>query len=210
MMIQARSNEVRAASPSSLSRVEDPASRAALRWLERESTARLIVDRNLRILWANNAAASALDDSEGLRNRGGILTTGDTGLDRELRQLVSAATSTPSSWAVPGGADGEDHHVLRIQKTDESEPATYGITVHETGRRFRAAYAPLERIFELTPAEHRTLLDLLDGHEAVAIARFRDLSVETIRSHIRSLYLKLDVRTREGLFHKLRAYQVRV
>ena len=189
-------------------RPSDTASRAALHWLQRESTARLLVDRKLRILWANNAAASALDAGEGMRNRAGVLTTGDKAGDAELRGLVGQATSTLSSWTVPCEQAGEDHLVLFIQKVTETEPAAYGISFHKTGNCFRAAYAPLERIFELTPVEHRTLLDLLDGHDAIAIARLRNVSVETVRSHIRSIYLKLDVRTREGLFHKLRAYQV--
>ena len=210
-MIQLRRNgEGRNGDFPAVPRLSDPTSQAALHWLERETTSRLLVDRNLRILWANNAAASALDASEGLRNRGGTLTTGDKALDVELRGLVGRASSTPSGWTVPCTQAGEDHLVLHFQKITESEPATYGLSFHKTGDGFRAAYAPLERIFDLTPVEHRTLLDLLDGHEAIAIARFRDVSVETVRSHIRNIYLKLGVRTREGLFHKLRAYQIRI
>lgn len=188
----------------------DPASQAALHWLQREKTPRLLVDRNLRIMWANNAAASALDAGEGMRNRGGFLTTGDQVRDSELRGVVVQATSTPSGWVVPGNRTEEDRFVVHVQKTNECEPATYGVSFYKTGSEFRATYVPLERIFELTPVEHRTLLDLLDGREAIAIARFRNVSIETVRSHIRNIYMKLDVRTREGLFNKLRAYQVRM
>ena len=188
----------------------ESASQAALRWLEGETTPRLLVDRNLRILWANNAAASLLDAGEGVSDSGGVLSTGEQSRDSELRGAVGRATSLASAWRMPAGRDEEDHLVLQVRKVNGLEPATYGISVYRTGDGARSAYLPLDRIFELTSAEHRTLLDLLDGHEAIAIARLRKLSVETVRSHIRQIYMKLNVRTREALFHKLRPYQVRI
>lgn len=186
----------------------DAANRAALDWLEREPTARLLVDRNLGIMWMNDAAASALDAVDGMRNCAGVLTTGRKVWDEDLRGVVGRAACASFGWTIPSTQADGNHIVLNIRKLGELEPATYGISFSGTGNEPRAAYAPLERIFELTPIEHRTLLDLLDGHEAIAIARLRNVSVETIRSHIRNIYLKLEVRTREGLFHKLRPYQV--
>jgi DNA-binding CsgD family transcriptional regulator len=208
-MIQMRRNGEKPASAfNGFGRLSDTADRAALKWLEREPTARLLVDRNLRILWVNDAAASALDAADGIRNCAGLLTTGRQVWDEELRGVVGRATCIPFGWTIPSTRADGNHIVLNIRKLSELEPATYGISFSGTGNESRAAYAPLERIFELTPIEHRTLLDLLDGHDAIAIARLRNVSVETIRTHIRSIYLKLEVRTREGLFHKLRPYQV--
>lgn len=209
-MIQVRRNGEAERRPSSAAPAGEAASRAALRWLQGETTPRLLVDRNLRILWANNAAASLLDAGDGVRERGGFLTTGKQGWDSELRGAVGRATSAVSAWSIPVNDGEEDQFVLQVRKVSDMEPAAYGISFYGTGEGLRAAYLPLDRIFQLTAAEHRTLLDLLDGHEAIAIARFRKLSVETVRSHIRHIYMKLNVRTREAMFHKLRGYQVRV
>jgi DNA-binding CsgD family transcriptional regulator len=90
----------------------------------------------------------------------------------------------------------------------DSERRYLGIVFYRSGSEFKARYADLEKVFQLTAAEHRVLLKLLDGQTADEIAELLRVSIETTRSHIRQIYLKLSVTSREGMFSRLRPYRI--
>jgi DNA-binding CsgD family transcriptional regulator len=60
----------------------------------------------------------------------------------------------------------------------------------------------------LTRAEHRVLLELLHGQEADALTKLLGVSIETVRSHIRNIYGKLEVNSREQLFFKTQTFRI--
>src|SRR3546814_4435442 len=90
-----------------------------------------------------------------------------------------------------------------------SDLAVFGVTFFGSGSEFRTQYEELDRIFGVTKAEQHVLADLLGGHDADHISKMRQISVETVRSHIRAIYSKVGVRSREALFHKLQPFRDR-
>jgi len=81
------------------------------------------------------------------------------------------------------------------------------VTFFGSGSDFQSTYADLDRVFQLTKAQLGTL-DLLGGHDADTVARLRNISVETVRTHIRVIYSKIGVSSREALFHTLQPYRL--
>jgi len=63
--------------------------------------------------------------------------------------------------------------------------------------------ADLEPVFGVTPAEQRILLLMLQGQSVKEIAGDLHKSVLTVRTHVKRLYAKLGVQSREQLFARI-------
>jgi len=180
---------------------------AALLWLEKDSCARLILGETLDILWLNAAARDELAKKRDVELRGNQLCMVDRGQQGGLETFIAGCGGEIGSWSVPR-SDGDGHLLFRANRLEVEGFAGCGISFYGSGSEFRERYANLDAIFGLTPTEHQVLLKLLDGRDATQIAASDVVSIETTRSHIRSIYLKLDVNSREGLFHKLRPHRL--
>jgi len=49
---------------------------------------------------------------------------------------------------------------------------------------------------------------MLNGNTAAAIAANSNISIDTVRTHIRHIYSKIGVASREGMFRQLRPYRI--
>jgi len=160
---------------------------------------RCVVADDLAVLWANIAARSALAKRRDLEVRDGALCATRPQHQSELLAFVRSSGAGISTLCLPRSG-GEGHLLLRAQRLSWSEEPAYGVSFFGTGEDYVHRYADLDVAFGLTQAENKVLLSLLDGHDAEQLARLLDVSVETVRSHIRKIYQKIGVRSREALF----------
>ena len=181
----------------------------ALAWMEAEAQPRLICTADLALVWANEAAHAAFAEGGELDLKDGAIAMRDRAHQAELCAFVKACGDTLSTLALPT-RDGDGHLLLRGRAitADGAGGRRVGFAFLHSGAAFRARYADIDRAFQLTPAEHRILLRMIDGLNAEAIAALLDLSVETVRSHIRSLYNKMGVASREAMFAKVRPFRL--
>jgi DNA-binding CsgD family transcriptional regulator len=179
----------------------------ALAWLAYDVHARAIVDDDLSIRWINALGTALLDRGAGLEIRGGALFATEPAFQQRLWDLVRGSGRRVSSCSL-SRRDGHDRILVRAQALDASESRTTGLVMIDAGPDFRADYQDLDVAFGLTVAEHRVLLRLLGGVEADALAQLLGVSVETVRSHIRNIYTKLDVGSRERLFFKAQPFRL--
>ena len=179
----------------------------ALDWIEHDLMPRVIVADDLAILWSNIAGRSLLAQKRDLEERSGILSTVDRSKQPGLARFVTSAEVAVSSWAFKR-SDGDGHLLFRAQRIDWGGGGMFGICFFGSGSEFHVRYADLDTVFGLTPAEHRVLLDMLEGFEADRLSEIHAVSIETTRTHIRNIYAKLQVRSREALFHRLRPYRI--
>lgn len=171
----------------------------ALTWLDLEPQPRLICTQALELVWANGAAHAALGNGDDLELRDGVVTACERGHQQALCTFVRGCETMLSTLALPA-ANGGGHLLLRGRRLD---PAGHvGLAYLRSDDNFRALHADLEQSFQLTPSEYRVLLRMIDGLTAEAIATATALSVETVRSHIRHLYAKMGVASREAMFAK--------
>lgn len=186
---------------------DSPAADLALSWIEHDLMPRVIVADDLAILWSNIAGRSLLAQKRDLENRNGILATVDRSKQVALARFITRSEVAVSSWAFKR-SDGDGHLLFRAQRIDWSDSGMFGVCFFGSGSEFHVRYADVDTAFGLTPAEHRVLLDMLEGYEADRLSEIHAVSIETTRTHIRNIYAKLQVRSREGLFHRLRPYRI--
>lgn len=185
--------------------VPDMIGALARSWLEHGDSAHMMLSEQLAILWANAAALSALAEGRDVENRCGILSTINGALQPLLHAFVVNSSPSITSWSIPR-IDGDGRLIFRAQRIPGGE-RVYGVTFFGSGSEFQLRFLELEQVFHLTRSEHRVLMELANGHEAEPIARMLNVSVETTRSHIRSIYRKLNVRSREALFYRMQPYR---
>ena len=187
--------------------VDSLAAALALNWIEHDLMPRVIVADDLAILWSNIAGRSQLAQKRDVEERNGILSTVDRSKQPVLARFVASAEVAISSWALKR-TDGDGHLLFRAQRIDWRGGGMFGVGFYGSGSEFQVRYADLDKVFGLTAAEHRVLLDMLEGFEADRLSEIHAVSIETTRTHIRNIYAKLQVRSREGLFHRLRPYRL--
>jgi DNA-binding CsgD family transcriptional regulator len=185
----------------------DSAAHFALAWLEQDVNARLVVDQDLCIQWMNVLAAAFLHKGIGLEMRGDILYTSDASLQERLSGFVASAHQIPSTCSLTG-RNGGGHILVRAQRITMPDCHVVGLILVDAGSDFRSDYQELDVAFGLTASEHRLLLHLLGGSNADDLTRLLGISVETVRSHIRNIYGKLDVSSREQLFFQVQPFRV--
>lgn len=193
--------------PAGLIHGADLAADLALAWIEHDLMPRAIVDDGLALLWANVAARSLLAARRDVEERGGILSTVDRSKQAALADFITSSEVAISSWALKR-SDGDGHLLFRAQRIDWRGGGMFGLGFFGSGSEFQVRYADLDIVFGLTGAEHRVLLDMLEGLEADRLSEIHAVSIETTRTHIRNIYAKLQVRSREALFHRLRPYRI--
>lgn len=167
-----------------------------------------MLSEQLAILWANAAALAALAEGRDVESRFGVLSTINVSLQPLLHDFVVNSGQSVTGWSMPR-MDGDGRLLFRTRRiTEGREGAVYGVTFFGSGTEFQSRFLELEQAFHLTRSEHRVLMELANGHETEIIAMMLNVSIETIRSHIRSIYKKLNVRSREALFHRVQPYRL--
>lgn len=170
------------------------AARLLDRWHSVDPRPTLILAGDHLILWANDAARRFIRSFDGLEVVREVLTVEDHRQHQALGEQLAAAIDHPHCWTLENHA-GERSVVLLIQQLDDDA----------CGVRFLEQRAPVHarfrQIYGLTYAEDRVLLQLLSGRVASDIAQADGGSLETVRAHIKAIYAKMDVCSREGLFH---------
>ena len=179
---------------------------AALRWLEVDRHPRLIVGEKCEILWCNQAAEQLISRQIGLEARGDVLTATDGSSQIKLRCLLQEARHEPASTCI----EQTGHNgwlVLRCVSVENSANSMFCLAISRAGDGEVWRFDHLAECFGLTPAEHRVLQDLLAGYEAESLSSRHAVSIETTRSHIKNIYAKVGVKTREGLFALVRGFR---
>ena len=178
----------------------------ALDWLAADCVAKLLVDDSLHILWANPTALAWLEAGDCISMFSRRLSVGQSQI--QLQEVIARAEERTERFCVQ--IDGAGAHVIICAKRvghDGNSP-TFGITARRTDRNAQSELFGVVEIFQLTQGELAVLKLLAAGRTAAGIAEVQRISVETVRTHIRRLYVKLDVSSREELFVRLQPFLI--
>jgi DNA-binding CsgD family transcriptional regulator len=167
----------------------------------------LIVDEQLKILWVNALASELLRRKGEVEDRYGVLALEDPVQHACLLALLRKAGTGLITHCTPLSA-GSGHLLVRARRLECGESVLIAIQITRTDSGDHDVYHDLDLAFGLTPAEHRVLLSLLSGNEADRVTRTLGVSMDTVRSHIRNIYAKLGVSSREQLFVKVQPFRV--
>jgi DNA-binding CsgD family transcriptional regulator len=162
----------------------------------------------MRVLWANATALRWLEAEDCMTLVSGRLVVGQSQF--AVRRLLAGASHSAGGICIP--IERSSNHLIlcakRVSRGGQDE--TFGITAHRTDEASQSDLFGVQEVFHLTCGEFSVLQLLAQGMTAQEAARKQGTSVETVRTHIRRLYAKLEVNSREGLFTRLRPFLIRV
>ena len=89
---------------------------------------------------------------------------------------------------------------------EETGNVYFGLQILRHAPLSGAWMAALARQFRLTPKQSQILMQMIAGRSAEEAANVMAISVETVRTHVRDVYAKLNVGSREELFARVRPF----
>jgi DNA-binding CsgD family transcriptional regulator len=167
-------------------------------WFETAFNPSIILDDDLNTLEINQKGRELLSDNRGLFLRGALLCAKDRKTTLQLEHFVAGiqadqiGTLTVLDFLIIG------------KRLIEGGPIA--LQFRDLRRPFQIDCADLEPVFSVTRAEHKTLLLILNGRSVTEIAAELEKSVLTVRTHVKRLYAKLGVQSREQLFARVGPY----
>jgi DNA-binding CsgD family transcriptional regulator len=170
----------------------------------------IVLDGRGQLVFSNQKARRTLVEGAGLRIEHGRLQGSpedSAALVRAARECVSSSASLPARCLrVPR----PEHPPLmlsltsvRIEHEGSTEPLAVGV-IHDPAARLSLEPAEIAARYGLTPAEARVAAEVSDGKVAKVIARDLHIGLATVRSHLRSIYVKLGVGNANELIALLR------
>lgn len=173
-------------------------------WLRLDGRKRLIVDDEGTLLWISRTAAAALAEGPVLRVRNGRLFADDAADAAALAGLLQA--DAPEAVTMLGRDDDAYHVLRRWQVHGGGEGPLHLIEFRTAGDVAVGELAGFDVAFGLTPTEATVVRELVAGKAVEALADAMAISRETVRTHIRRIYSKTAVKSREELFARLRPF----
>jgi DNA-binding CsgD family transcriptional regulator len=179
-------------------RIENQAAHEAL---DRTATATLVMSRDGRILLADRKAEELFRDADAIRSVGDRLAVPCRGASDRLSALIRGAADTAAGCGTsPGG-------MLVLERFDRL-PLTALVAPLRPARDGLGASLPaailfirdpearcpggeaLQALFGLTPAEATIASSLADGKSVAEIATSLGVSLNTVRTHVKSVLAK--------------------
>lgn len=189
---------------------------ALLRLSHHDANPAVLVTAEAEPLYTNGAAAQLLEARRGMRLEDGRLVAANPGDRRLLAETISRVAqqdpgprgARPAVLTMPGTRDDPAPVVVVVR------PVGMVFRCHAGGARGLALVAvrgsqmghdPADCIFadqyELTPAQSKVCALVFAGHPLGAIAQHLGLSENTVRSHLKQIFLKTDTHGQMELVH---------
>ena len=168
----------------------------------------LLLDEDLTIVEASAAARAILAEGDGVHARGGRL-----GFHRSSDAAAFARTLTARPDSGPGS-----HGVVVVQRSPRLRgltmltlplktapghwtrpPPCYLVFMFDGSRNTNPSLATLRQAYGLTPGEAQLVVALVGGSSLVEIAAQRAVSVQTLRSQLKSVFAKTGARSQAQL-----------
>jgi len=179
-------------------------------WVDADPIPHAIIDRSLRLHWQNRAAIALLKRSSELQERDNLLIALQPRNQSRLELFAAhAGSGAPSSMVILPVE--EDYLIIRgrpigTQRSSERIGLMVFSVKHFIDRS--VVSDDVKGIYRLTNGEFKILSALMSGMNAEQISGNLEISLETVRTHIRRIYSKTGVRSREALFAQLQPFKL--
>jgi DNA-binding CsgD family transcriptional regulator len=180
----------------------------AVHWLEQAVTPLALLTENQRLIWAN-ASAQELMSRYALRvDALGYVKSDarETNIKiQSVRRQVYEALQQRGSWkngtVTLAFAEIADCRV-RLQEMMAGGTVLIGCSIMRGGQAAQDLTANLAQ-YGLTKTERKVVAMLAQGSTAAEISRANGGSLLTVRTHIKRIYAKMNVNSREKMFARL-------
>jgi DNA-binding CsgD family transcriptional regulator len=165
----------------------------------------ILIDANGRIVHANTAGSDMLGAGDLLRSIGGRLVAGDAQVEHSLRETAAAAANGDQavgarSIVVPLRARDEARYVAHMLplsggagargRAGAAHSAAAALFVRKAELQYPSPPEVIGRTFDLTPAELRVLLGIVQIGGVPEVAAAFGVADTTVKTHLSRLYAK--------------------
>lgn len=185
--------------------------------MERLSVGGMIIDRQRRVLYANETARRLLKTGEGLAILHRQLRGDRRALDEELKANIAAvldadikpgSSSPVRAFAMPRSCGrGNIYLVLKKQRTRESISDrlqdVVQVYIHDPEQSYCQNSTIYQQLFKFTRTEATIASALANGDSVKAIEEGLGISHNTLRAHLRAIFSKTNVNSRAELVRVL-------
>lgn len=185
----------------------DALARAGAELIDRLPQGIIVTDAAGRVGFANSTAEAIIAEGDGLAIRGGVLHASRRQETEELVRLIAEAGGSPdtrdrTSIKRTGAMRVSRPSMrqplplvvapMRFDGSSPRGPLSVSITVSDPERLPETTAETLTRLYGLTATEAKLAVLLTRGYSPQAAAGQLDVSINTVRSHIRHLLLKTE------------------
>lgn len=156
----------------------------------------IIVDRIGRIVFATRLAKTFLSSENGLTIRNGRVHIERACIDRELKELISYATTDSEAVRNHGivgvpGKEGRTEYAIKVVSPGMGKGNELAVLlVADLIQAPRVERSSLARLFALSDREAELAELLHDGYHVADIARHMKVAENTARVHLRGVFAK--------------------
>lgn len=180
---------------------------AALASLRTDPLPRLIIDADLHVLWANQSAEALLCQGRELLIEEERLVVRDQPRTLGFGDFLRCLGHDARVWAFKrAGAKG--YFLVDVRRVSHARRDLFALSMTATADDTRFLWADISRILGLTRSETEIVKRLIEGGRVQDVAASLGVRVETARSHLRNVYAKLGISSREELFAAVLPYRL--
>lgn len=184
------------------------ADRFVAQWAKLESRLRMLLTEDMALIWVDPRIHALLLAEWSLSLRCGRLFGGSQRARQILRDFIPTLGCELSVASFPSKHANRKSLIVLGRIIDHAGQTLVGLELKGANGNTDYRCPGVREAFGLTVAEERVVQQLLDGRTAAMIATELRITLDTTRSHIRQIYSKIGVNSREALFNQLRAYWI--
>jgi DNA-binding CsgD family transcriptional regulator len=173
----------------------------------------ILADDRCRVLHLNRTGEEIIAAGDGLHIRNGVLAARSHSDDVVLRYAVARVTGQPgngSKTLLIKRSEGRRPYVLLVAPVDPNALSFAGqsrrrslILINDPERHSVRLPRRLVDLFHLSPTEAQLATTLLSGGRLEELAEERGISINTIKTQMKSIFAKTGTRQRSELIHLL-------
>jgi len=189
---------------------------AVLAMLDKILNGLLLVSHSGHVILSNTTAQAILHETDGLFiTRDGRLSTSDKQVQLALTAAIAEASATVEAC---GGAShvlmpikrqsGKDNYLVDVSPIRDTNGEIGGgffgalVTIVDPDHESEIDLAGMCAVYKLSPAELEVARGIIDGRTNGELADIRGVSVDTIKSQVRSVFRKTQVANRSELVRR--------
>jgi len=178
--------------------------------LDRLDRGVILLDRHRRVQDANALARRVLATGNGLGIRGGRFVFLDPAVDDRLTGLIQALAVSPSGGARAMAAQIRHNRsppyrvlVSPVPPDADERRALLFVLIYGARERRDISSDVLVEMYGLTRAQAEVARSLFRGQSVEQVATSLDLSRNTVRTHLKQIFSRCEVRSQRELLHLL-------
>jgi DNA-binding CsgD family transcriptional regulator len=165
---------------------------------------RVVVDRELRVLWRSESAERLLRPPVPLQITEGALTTDSSSATTSLVELVEGMMGDCDSLLVRG--QSKKHWAMVLAWSSQNYPDAVCLLLNLSVPHRGVEQSGLARALRLTATETRVLDEFARLNTPREISEEMGISLSTVRSHLKQIHCKAGVESAVQLTQLVRSY----